>query len=232
MLHEDDHILQTGKKYRSGATEDRDAPVATAEPFDFPVVYGIRELRTATFRGTREGSRTLVVTLHAARSARAHGADLMSARLGDGVKLGSTMEFRGDLLIVLLLLTLGCGGKSQAAPDGGNADSSSSGGGSSGVNASSGGSSGRGDGSGSAGEGGPSGDGDADEVGDAWAEGTLDAEIPDAFPASCPQFGFAIEPDAAPDTCAFTQADVVCTRARTARRTSGLGAAASSRSTV
>jgi hypothetical protein len=40
--------------------------------------------------------------------------------------------------------------------------------------------------------------------------GILDAEIPDAFPATCTEYTFSLDPDAAADTCAFTPADVAC----------------------
>lgn len=51
---------------------------------------------------------------------------------------------------------------------------------------------------------------DGSSGGDGGAGGTFDAEIPDAFPESCGQFKFALDPDAAPNTCAFTPADVAC----------------------
>lgn len=38
----------------------------------------------------------------------------------------------------------------------------------------------------------------------------LDAEVPDAFPATCTQYTFVLEPDAAANMCAFTPADVAC----------------------
>jgi hypothetical protein len=42
---------------------------------------------------------------------------------------------------------------------------------------------------------------------DAGDAAIFDAEVPDAFPASC---AIALRPDAAPHTCAFTPADVFC----------------------
>jgi hypothetical protein len=46
---------------------------------------------------------------------------------------------------------------------------------------------------------------------DGEAGATFDAEIPDALPTSCPgQPQLALDPDAAPHTCAFTPADVAC----------------------
>jgi hypothetical protein len=52
----------------------------------------------------------------------------------------------------------------------------------------------------------------SDSGSDGTAGGAFDAEIPDAFPESCGQFTFALNPDAAPHTCAFTPADVACNR--------------------
>jgi hypothetical protein len=46
----------------------------------------------------------------------------------------------------------------------------------------------------------------AQEAGDAGAY-----DVPDAFPASCPQFSFPLRLDAAADTCAFSPTDVACT---------------------
>jgi hypothetical protein len=46
---------------------------------------------------------------------------------------------------------------------------------------------------------------------DGEACATFDAPFPDAFPTSCPgQPDLALDPDAAPHTCAFTPADVAC----------------------
>ena len=45
------------------------------------------------------------------------------------------------------------------------------------------------------------------EEDDAADAAVFDAEVPDAFPASC---AIALRPDAAPHTCAFTPADVSC----------------------
>jgi hypothetical protein len=38
----------------------------------------------------------------------------------------------------------------------------------------------------------------------------LDAEIPDALPATCTEYTFSLDPDAAANTCAFTPTDVEC----------------------
>jgi hypothetical protein len=81
---------------------------------------------------------------------------------------------------------LGCGGRAGGT----------SAGTSSGTMAESGSSSGSGSGAGS---GSDFGTGD-----------TLDADIPDAFPVTCAQYTFALDPDAAAEMCAFTPADVEC----------------------
>src|ERR1700733_10019690 len=113
----------------------------------------------------------------------------------------SAMRFRNDVPMVLLVFTLCCGGKSLSVSDGGSAGVSSGGGASSGVNASSGGS------------GGTSFPDDAGEdalgeLSDAETDGSDSdmADIPDAFPTSCGQHAFELEPDAAAHTCAFTPA--------------------------
>jgi hypothetical protein len=111
---------------------------------------------------------------------------------------------------VLLAPALACGGRAQAVPGdgGGDGSTSSSGGGSSGGNASPGGSSGASDVSG--GGSGSSSGGGASSGSDAGADAAFDADVPDAFPANCGQYTLVIRPDAAPNACAFTPADVAC----------------------
>jgi hypothetical protein len=161
-----------------------------------------------------------------------------------------------------LLLTLGCGGKIQDVPDGGNPGASSSSGPSSGASSGSGASNAAGGSSGASSNPPPAcplhmRNGSAcpvagwvcdylpacggsldcvcqggawscsqtcvsvpDDAGEDAAGEPLDAEtdggdsgmaeVPDAFPPSCNEFSFELEPDAAANTCAFTPADVAC----------------------
>lgn len=98
------------------------------------------------------------------------------------------MSYREQLPAALLALALGCGGKTQsgaktAMGSSGSATSSTSNRGSS----------------------------SSGWANDAGVSGTFDAEIPDAFPASCGgQFTLVLDPDAATNTCAFSPADVAC----------------------
>jgi hypothetical protein len=82
----------------------------------------------------------------------------------------------------------GCGGRAGGSSTGT----------SSGTGAESGSRSGAGTGSGS----------DSGSAGGTGA--TLDAEIPDAFPVTCAEYTFALDPDATAGMCAFTPADVAC----------------------
>ena len=52
--------------------------------------------------------------------------------------------------------------------------------------------------------------GGSDSGSDGGTGDTLDAKIPDAFPTTCAQFNFVLDPDAAANTCAFAPADVAC----------------------
>lgn len=68
------------------------------------------------------------------------------------------MDYRREVAVALIAFAVGCSGKTEVTPGGGDDGSSSS----------------------------------------------------DAFPASCGPNAFVLRPDAAPNTCAFTPADVAC----------------------
>ena len=144
--------------------------------------------------------------------------------------LVNDMRFRRVAAISTLVLAPGalggiaCGGgiNSSGAADassesGGSSGSSGAGAGSSGSSGSSGtSSSGSGGASGSGGgssSGSSSSGGGADaDAPDALPEtgGAVDAAVPDGLPADCGELTLMLRPDAAPNTCAFTPADVAC----------------------
>jgi hypothetical protein len=114
------------------------------------------------------------------------------------------MSYRRRLPTALLMVVLGCGGKTGGAAAGGDGSASSSGTSSA---TSSGMTEQNSEGASSSGATSSGGSGSGSEGGSA---GNLDAEIPDAFPVSCAQFTFVLQPDAAPNTCAVSPADVAC----------------------
>ena len=145
--------------------------------------------------------------------------------------LVNDMRFRRVAAISTLVLAPGalggiaCGGGINSS---GAADASSESGGSSGssgaTGAGSSGSTGSSGGSGS-GSGGASGSGGESSSGSSSSGGVfdgaaadalpktggaVDAAVPDAFPADCGEVTLVLRPDAAPNTCAFTPADVAC----------------------
>jgi hypothetical protein len=115
------------------------------------------------------------------------------------------MRLQKEHAVVILVFGLGCGGKTETASNGSREANASSGG--------SGGSSEISDastsGSASAGSAGSSGHSSVSGSNGGTGDG-LDAEVPDAFPVTCAQYTFALDPDAPANTCAITLADVAC----------------------
>jgi hypothetical protein len=138
------------------------------------------------------------------------------------------MNFRRTAAIAALVFAPGalgwiaCGGgvNSSGAADAGSESGSSSGSSGAGGAGSSGSSGTSSSGSGSPVEsGGGSSSGSSSSGGGADAEAAdalpetglaFDAAVPDAFPADCGVLTLMLRPDAAPNTCAFTPADVAC----------------------
>jgi hypothetical protein len=138
------------------------------------------------------------------------------------------MDLRRIVAIATLVLAPGalgwiaCGGSISSS---GAADASSESGGNSGSSGATGAGSSGGTGSNSSGSGSASGSGGGSSSGSSGSGGgadadtpdaltgsgeALDAAVPDAFPADCGVLTLTLRPDAAPNTCAFTPADVAC----------------------